>query len=251
MKNKFKIFACAFFLLILTLITFYNHIKTDILSRENIHKDDFVVRIHSSEKRIMISVQYPKNISIFNSPEFIYLVNAKTGEKVIPLKPYTRKREEFFWFDIEKSVAKEDYELVINKITINVEENVGFILPSFTLDETIDFNLTNKLKYGTIKFNNVRITIDENDNLLAITDIEFTPLSRDIELNGIYGKDNLILLSRRGRDGNNDKGAGLGIFLDESLQGEEQNIVYKNVEYITSVDFRYKINKNWKDDMDK
>ncbi|WP_333649620.1 hypothetical protein [Lacrimispora sp.] len=248
MKNKIKIFSFAFFVLILTIITVYNHIKADILSKEGIHKDDFIVRIHSPETRIMISVQYPQNILIFNSPEFIYLVNTRTGEKVLPSEPYTKTREDFFWFNADKSILKEDYELVINKIAINVEENVGFNLPAFPLGETIDFDLTNKLKYGTIKFNNVQITIDENNNLLAITEIELIPLSRGIEINSIYGKDHVILLSRRGRDEDNDKGAGLGIFLDKSLQGEEQDIVYEKVEYITSTDFRYKINRSWKDD---
>lgn len=247
MKNKLKIFIFVFLALILTVITVYNHMKADILSRESIHKDDFIVRIHSPKTRIMISVQYPQNISIFNSPEFIYLVNTRTGEKVLPSEPYTKTREDFFWFNADKSILKEDYELVINKIAIDVEEDARITIPAFPIGETVDFNLNSKLKYSTIKFDNIKIAIDDYNNLTAVAEPDIIPLTKDIELHGFYLNDSFYIetgMFLYQRDGETR----VTFLLDKSLEGKEQTIDYGKSIYIVNTDLRYKIDKNWAED---
>ncbi len=247
LKNKLKIIIFVLLILVIIIVLYLNHIKSDILSRENIDRDDFVIKVHSLEKRVIISIRYPLNISIFNSPEFLYLVNMKTGEKVPPSEPYTKIREDLFWFAVDESVSKEDYELVINKIAIDVEEDARITIPAFPIGETVDFNLNSKLKYSTIKFDNIKIAIDDYNNLTAVAEPDIIPLTKDIELHGFYLNDSFdiepdIFLYQR------DGEARVTFLLDKSLEGEEQTIDYGKSIYLVNTDLRYKIDKNWEED---
>jgi|GEM_PF-4639270 len=211
--------------------------EPNFIKEQQISKESFSVKVNNEGVFLTISIDYPSNIKLSNLPDEVYLLNLKTDEQIPTFPPHTDSKEKYFTFSLGEGYALEDYELVIQRVYIDVNESgsMSFKIPPF--GEKEESVLATRLKYGVMTIN--EITSDSYGDQLAVNlKYSFNNKIEGVEkISGFIGKDgkenytsiNFNILSLQ--------------FESDQLQGTDYTFYFDTVSYKVNTNFHYQLKK--------